>query len=230
VLEQLRRNGVFLRHQGKRVGAIRGVGVAALALADYLTFHGPGLAGGAEDLFGKVEVGFQLFIADAEILQGHVLGNELLAIAFFVMAAHAQLDRVDPKMHARPVQASPAHALAGQESAQLAVGQGDVVDAVADRHRLLGNVDEQLFAHAVGQFVDDLRVAAVRVGILHWPTLQSEYLQAGLGQLLGHDRASPAKANDHRIDFLHDGRHVRPSRRGWKLPGRGRLRCALPSP
>jgi len=91
----------------------------------------------------------------------------MFAVALFVVAAHAQLDRVDAKMHTRPVQARTADAVARQKGAELTVGQGDVIHAMANRYRLLGDVLEEFFTHAVGQFVDDLGIVAVRVSVLH---------------------------------------------------------------
>jgi len=100
LFEQLGRYHVLLRRQWERAGTVRRVGVAALPFAHQLAIDGPGLARGAEHLLGEIEVRLEFFVADAEVLDGHVFGNEALAVAFLVMAAHAQLHRVDPKVHA----------------------------------------------------------------------------------------------------------------------------------
>ena len=226
-LKQLCGVGVLLRHQRKVVRTVRRIRVAALAFTDPLAIDGPGLTRRTKNLFGIVEERLQLFVADAEVLDGHVLGDKVLAVTLFVMAAHAQFDRVDPKVHPRPVQACTAHTVTRQESAQLAVGQGHVIDAMANGDGFFGDVLEQLFAHAVGKFVDDLWIVAVWIGVLHRTALQGHNIQAGFGQLFGHDRAGPTETNDYCINFFHNGRHAQALSPRMETAGKGY--CSLRS-
>ncbi|MNE68504.1 hypothetical protein D3C80_1641730 [compost metagenome] len=98
-------------------------------MAHFLAFDGPGGAGSAEHFLRFVEEWLQLGVADAEILNGHVFRDKTLAVTFFVVTAHAQFNRIDPEMHARPVQACTTHAGTRQERRQLTV-----------RHRRLAGI------------------------------------------------------------------------------------------
>ncbi|MCY1530038.1 hypothetical protein D9M68_652120 [compost metagenome] len=207
LVEQLGGMDPVQRRQREVVGAVGGEGVA---LADHLALHRMGGAGGAEDLLGEVEVRLQFLVADPVVLDGHVLGDEFPAVALLVVTAQAQLLRHDPEMHAGPVQAGAADAVAGQEGGQLAVGQRGVVDAVADAHGALRQVLVQLAAGVVGQLVEGVGVGAVGVGVAVLAALQGHHLEARLDQLLGQDRAGPAEADHHRVHVFECRRHAQP--------------------
>jgi hypothetical protein len=87
-------------------------------------------------------VRLQFFVADAEVLDRDAVRQEFPAVALFVVAAQAQLDRIDAEMHARPMQPGAADTRARKERAELTVRQRGVVHAVADRHGLARDVLE----------------------------------------------------------------------------------------
>ena len=159
-----------------------------------------GLARRSADLFELVEVRFELFVRDAEVLQMHVVRNELLAVALFVGAAQAQVGRQCPPVMAVPVNAGTADAIAQQERAMLAIRNRCIRRHMADRHRFLGEVLEQLSADAVAQLVGDARVREVGHGVAAFATFQRQHLEASGGEFHAHDGAGPAKADKHRID------------------------------
>ena len=89
----------------------------------------------------------------------------------------------------------------------LAVRHGHVVDAMAYRDRLLGQVLEQLAAHRVRQLVQHLGILGVLGRVLHRAAFQRQHLQPGFGQFLAHDRAGPSETDQHRVHFVFLDRH-----------------------
>ncbi len=196
--EALRRIGVELRGQREVVAAVR---FEHVAVADHLAADLVRLPRRAEHLFGEVEMRLELLVGHAGVLDRHPFGDELPAVALFIVAAQAQLFRRDPEMHARPVQPRAADAFARQERGELPVRQRSVLQAVADRHGRLRQVEEQLLADVVGQLVDRVRIRAVRIGVAVLAALERDHVQARFGQFLRENRAGPAEADDHRIDM-----------------------------
>ena len=205
--KQLRRPGVFLRRQREVVRAVRGEGVAAAAFADDLAFDRPGGPGSTEYFFRFIEERFQLVVGDAEILDDHILGDEVFAVAFFIVAAHPQLNGIDAEMDAGPVQPGAAHAGTRQEGRQLAIGHRLLAGVMPDGDGAFRQILEQLAADVVGQLINHLRIGAVRPGVAHRAALQRDDVEPGFGQLFGHDRPNPAEADDRDIGFFQYGGH-----------------------
>ena len=226
--EELGGVDVLQRRQRKFIGAAR---LERVAAAHHFAAYHVRLARGAEHLLCEVEIRFELFVAHAVILDRHAVGDELPAVALFVVAAQAQVFGRHAEVHAGPVRTRAAHAVAGQEGAVLAIGQRPVADAVSDRHRLAREVLEKLAADAVGQLVDDLRIGEIGIGVAVRPTLQCHNPQARFGQLLREDRAGPAEADDHRVDGFLAPRlaHLRPACRRFRR-GRTDTACRTDRP
>ncbi|MND88334.1 hypothetical protein D3C80_803570 [compost metagenome] len=220
LLEQLGREGIFLRRQREVVRTVTGERVAAL-LTHFLAFDGPGGTGSTEYFFGLIEEWLQLGVAHAEILDGHVFRDKALAVALFVMAAHTQFNRIDPEMDAGPVQARAAHAGTRQERRQLAVRHRSLAGIVTNGHGAFRQILEQLAADVIGQFVDHLRIGTVRIGIAHRATLQRHHVQARFGQLFGHNRTHPTETDDHRVYFFHYRCHCYPLSPRIETGGKG---------
>ncbi len=146
------------------VRAVRGEGVAAAAFADDLAFDRPGGPGSTEYFFRFIEERFQLVVGDAEILDDHILGDEVFAVAFFIVAAHPQLNGIDAEMDAGPVQPGAAHAGTRQEGRQLAIGHRLLAGVMPDGDGAFRQILEQLAADVVGQLINHLRIGAVRPG------------------------------------------------------------------
>ncbi|SPZ53716.1 Uncharacterised protein [Serratia quinivorans] len=219
-LEHLRRERILLRRQREVVGTVSREGVSALR-RHLLPLNGPGGAGGSEHFFGLVEERLQLVVGDTEVLDSHVLRDKAFAITLFVMATHAQLNRVDAKMHTRPVQACAAHAGTRQERRQLTVRNRSLAGIVTNGHGAFRQILEQLAADVIGQFVDHLRIGTVRIGIAHWAALQRHHVQPRFGQLFGHNRAHPTEADDHRVYFFHYRCHCYPLSPRIETGGKG---------
>jgi len=98
---------------------------------------------------------------------------------------------------------------------------------MADGDGFLGDVLEQLFTHAVGEFVDHLWIVTVRVSVLHRATFEGHNIQTSFGQFFGHDRAGPAESDDNCINFFHNGRHAQALSPRMETAGKGY--CSLRS-
>src|SRR5476651_1717144 len=85
-----------------------------------------GFARSAADMLEAVEKRFQLLIADAEILDCHAIGYEILAVALGDVALKAQLLRQHAPVLAIPVHPPATDAGSRQKRAQLPIGQGMV--------------------------------------------------------------------------------------------------------
>jgi hypothetical protein len=200
--------GVQLRGQRKVVATRR---FEDVAVADHFVVDLVCLTRGAEHFLGEVEMRFEFFVADAVVLDRHPFGNEAFAVAFLIVAAYPQFVRHDAKMHARPMQPRAADALALQECGQLAIRQRGIVRRMTDRDRGLREIEKQLLADVVRQFVDRVRIGAVRIGVAVFAALECEDFQARFDEFLRENRASPAEADDHRVDvrFGLSGHQVR---------------------
>jgi hypothetical protein len=144
------------------------------------------------------------------VLDGHVLGNEFLAVFLLVVRAHFQLFGQVAVHHAVPVETGTAHAIAQQEGTMLAVRHGHVGERMTNRHGLAREVLEQRAAHRVFQFIDRLRIRRVGVGVTHVAAFQRQHVQAGFGELHAHDGAGPAQAHHHYIHFVFFDSHDQP--------------------
>lgn len=144
------------------------------------------------------------------VLDGHVLGDEFLAVLLLVVGAHFQLFGQVAVHHAVPVETSAAHAIAQQEGAMLAVRHGHIREGVTDGHGLAREVLEQRAAHGVFQFIDGLGIGRVGIGVTHVAAFQRQHAQAGFGELHAHDGAGPAQAHHHYIHFVFFDSHDQP--------------------
>nr|GEU28151.1 hypothetical protein [Tanacetum cinerariifolium] len=200
LVEQVRRVRHLLRRQRVMVGA---AGLEKIAFADDLAIDAVRHARCAEHFFNKIEMRFQLFVRDAEILDGHAFGNKFLAVARFIVRAQFQLFRQHAPVLARPVQAGATDARARLECADLAVWHGHAAHRVAERERALGQVLEQFRTLDVRELVEGFRIRAVRVRVLECAALERQHFHARFRQFLGHDGAGPAEADNDDLDLFH---------------------------
>ena len=208
LLEEHGAVGRCQRRQRVLVGAPALEGVASgLDLA----LEVAGLARGAADLLEHVEVRLEFVVGDAEVLQVHAFGDELLAVARFIGAAQLQVGRQRAPVVAIPVHTGAADAIAQQEGAVLPIRHRHVGRRVADGDGLFREVLEQLAADTVAQLVGDARVCEVGHGVAVLTALQRQNLQARGGEFHAHDGAGPAEADQHRVDAgLLDACHAAP--------------------
>jgi hypothetical protein len=87
---------------------------------------------GAANLLEMVEVRFEFLERHRVILDGHVLGNELLAVTLLDLAAQPQILRGCAPQLAVPVHTGAADASAQDERAVAAVRRRHVVGRMAD--------------------------------------------------------------------------------------------------
>src|SRR3984893_17116819 len=78
------------------------------------------LAGDRRGIFKLVVIGLELGVADAPVLDRHVVGNGVLAVALFVVGADLELHVGPAPGVTAPVHAGAAHYFAGQERAEPA--------------------------------------------------------------------------------------------------------------
>ena len=82
---------------------------------NYFAVEIAGFARGAANALELIKTGFQLLIADAEILYGHVGGNKALSITLRYVASEAQLLGRNAPMLAIPMHPSATDTIAGQK-------------------------------------------------------------------------------------------------------------------
>ena len=181
-----------------------------IAAGDHVAQEIAGLPGDSADLLEVIEMRLEFVVGDAKVLDRHAFRDESPAIAFFDVAAHAQLFGQRAPMLTVPVHAGTADAVAGQERSQLPIGRCRIFGRVADRQCRGGRVLHQRHADAVGEFIGNARIGEVRIGIAVCPTLQREDIETRGGELHAHDRAGPAKSDQHRVNrSLLGGGHLR---------------------
>ena len=109
-----------------------------------------------------------------------------------------------------PVDAGAAEPLAGIERAQIAHRERDLVRAVAEGQRLLGEILHELEPRVVAQLVVHPRRLEVGVRVPCAAPLEADHLEPRLGELLGEDPTGPADAGQHHVNGLHLDRHDSP--------------------
>ncbi len=208
LLEQHRRIGGGQRRQRVVTRARRFERIAA---ADRLAVEVARLATGARDILEAVIERFKLGGADRPVLNRHVVGNEVLAVALLVVTAQLQVGIGRAIGEAVPVHARAAHAIAEQKCAVLAQRQRGFARMATNRDCLVSEALHQLVALYVGQLVGDLRIREVGIRIAVFAAFETDDGEAGVRQFDRHNRTGPAHADDHRVHFgFNDVRHVSP--------------------
>ena len=161
-----------------------------------------GLAGNRRRVFEPVVIRLQLVVGDAPVLDRHIGGNEILAVALLVHGAHLELHVGPPPGVAAPMHARSADHLAGQERAEAAHRQRFLGWIIADRQRVPRSVHHEVVPHHVAQLVADVRNRIVLVGRANLAALDRDDLHPGFRQFLRQDTARPAQADDDDIHFL----------------------------
>src|SRR5450759_3625512 len=150
------------------------------------------LARGAADALELVEARFKLLVSDAEVLDGHAVGYEVLPVAFRDVAPESQLFGQHAPVLPVPVHTPATDAVSRQKGPQLPIRVSPVPGRMANRQRFTREVLEQFMADAVCQFVGDARIGEVRIGIAALSPLEGDDVQAGSGEFHTHDGAGPA--------------------------------------
>lgn len=102
-------------------------------------------------------------------------------------------------MHAVPVDASTANAVAGQKGSKLTIRHGEIRWRMAHGDGFVRHLLLQFQADAIGQFVGNPWIGKIRVGIALLTALQCQYAQAGFGQFHAHNGTGPAKSDNHHV-------------------------------
>src|SRR5258708_2326014 len=97
----------------------------------------PRLARNRRRVFELVVIRLELVVGDAPVLDGHILGDVLLAVAFLVEAAHLELHVGPAPGVAAPVHARAADDVPGQERPEPAHRQRFLRHVVAPRDSFL---------------------------------------------------------------------------------------------
>src|SRR5262249_30270270 len=146
-----------------------------------------------------VEVGLELVVGDAPVLNRHAGRDRRRAVAVDRARADREVARMEAPGLPVPVDASAADAGAWQKGAELADRQRVLLEVVAQRPRLVGGVLEELVADRVAKLV-------VVVGpVLDAPVVaafEPDDAEAGLRQLRGDDPSDPADTDDADVCLL----------------------------
>ena len=154
-----------------------------------------------------IEVRFELLESHGIILDGHVFGNETLAVSLLDVASQPEILRRGPPELAIPMNAGAADAVAEHKRPILAIRDGDLVEIVANRDRLVGERLPQVAANAISELVGDARVFEIRSRVARRAALQRDDIQSGVGQGFRHDGAGPAVTDDDGIGVFLALRH-----------------------
>jgi hypothetical protein len=196
--------------QQRRVGIIvRARSFQRVAAGEDLAPQIARLPGDAEQLFVLVVERLQLVVIDGIILAGHVVGEQVGAVAFGQVGAQAELVGHQTKCLPRPVRAGPADAGADLPRADVAHRQRLGVAVVAEGLRALRRLHHQPVALLKAQFVHlDRRREIPRRG-QHGPAFQRDHTQPLRRQRLGHQRPGRAEPANHGVHRLFSRRHYR---------------------
>src|SRR6202051_1440054 len=164
-----------------------------------MSLHAICLSRGPKYLLCEVEMWLQFLKRNPEILNGHAFGNEFRTVSPNVMRTQPQLLRKNTPVLSGPVQPRAPPARTRLERANLAIRQRQTVDVIAKRKGTGGHFLKQLEPLQVSQFVERRRIGAIGIRATIGTALEREYLQPFFGQFLGHDRATPSKADNHDV-------------------------------
>ena len=188
-----------------------------------LTAQVTSLAGYRRDMLELVVIGFELGVGDAPVRNGHVGGNEALAVALLVTRAHLEFHVGPAPSVPAPMHARATHDLPRQERAQPPHGQRFLRWIVPDGERIACGVLHEIVADHVAQLVSDVRDGVVFLACAHGAALECDHLEPGLRKLLPQNAAGPAEADHDRVDFLQFRCHSLPPvssyrqcRRDWR--------------
>ena len=160
------------------------------------------LAGDRRGIFKLVVIGFELGVSNAPVLDRHVVGDEFLAVALFVIGANLEFHVGPAPGVTAPVHAGATHHLAGQERAEPAHRQRLLLRIVAYGDGVTRGVLHQVVAHDIAQLVADIGQRIVVLARTRGAAFKGDHLQAGFRQFLGENAAGPAQPNDDDIDLF----------------------------
>ncbi len=203
VAELARRLGIervaeWLLLRRRRIGA-RARAFERIAAPLDISLEIAGGAGGAAHIFEPVVMRLDVLPGDAPVLDGHVVGQEFLAVALGEMRAQDEIGRQEAPGLGVPVDAGAADAVAEHKGAPVAHRQRGLARLVAERHRDLRRPQEQLVLDAVAQLVLRVGDRKRRRRVAPRAALERDDVKARLGKLVGEDRAGPSQADDHGI-------------------------------
>src|SRR5262245_35501738 len=167
-----------------------------------------GFAGDRGGMLELVVVGLELVVGDAPVLDRHVRGDEILAVALLVHGADFELHVGPAPGVAAPMHARAADHLARQERPEAAHRQRLLRRVVADRQRVARRVLHQVVANDVTQLVANAGDGVILLGCAHIAALERDDLEPGFSELLGQNAAGPAETDDHDIDVVELRCHV----------------------
>ena len=168
-----------------------------------------GLAGNRGGVFELVIIRLELGVSDSPVLDGHVLGNGLLAVTLLVVGADLEFHVGPAPGVAAPMHGGAADDLARQERTEPTHRQRILLRVVAHGDGVARGVLHQVVTHDITQLVTDIGQCVIIFAGAHATAFERDDFQAGLGQLLGQNAAGPAQADDDDVDFLEFRGHVR---------------------
>src|SRR6202022_753916 len=177
-----------------------------------------GLAGDRRGIFKLVVIGFELGVSNAPVLDRHVVGDEFLAVALFVIGANFEFQFGPAPGGPAPVPAGAPPPPAGQERAEPAHRQRLLLRIVAYGDGVTRGVLHQIVSHDITQLVADIGQRMVALAGTRGAALKCYDLKASLSQFLGKNPAGPAEPNDDDIDFSEFGGHGAPPQLMSEMP------------
>ena len=155
-----------------------------------------GFARRAAQIFELVVMRLEIVVGDAPILDGHVLRQEIGAVALRQVTAQHEIGRQKAPSLGVPMHAGAADAVAEHERAPVAHRQRRLVGVVAERHRHLRRPQKQLVLEPIAQLV--LRVGDRKIGrgVAPRAALDRDDVEARVGQFVGENGAGPAEPDD----------------------------------
>jgi hypothetical protein len=169
-----------------------------------------GLAGDRRGIFELVVIGLELGVADAPVLDRHVVGDELLAIAVLIIGADLEFHVGPAPGVAAPVHAGTADDFTGQERPEPAHRQRLLLRIVAHGDGVARGVLHQIVSHDITQLVADIGQRIVALARTRRAALKGYDFQAGFSEFLGKNPAGPAEPNNDDIDLSEFGGHGAP--------------------
>jgi hypothetical protein len=148
--------------------------------------------GRAAQIFELGVMRLEIVVADAPILNRHVRGEKICAVALRQVALERKVGGEKPPGFGVPMHAGAAGAVAEHEGAPRADRQRRFARLVSKCHRHLRVAQEQFTLQAVAQFVLHVGDGKVRAGVAPRTSLDSDDLKTSIRQFIGENGSGPA--------------------------------------